>query len=479
MAAHLSERQAQLRRAGAVRIVPALTQRILVVDDDRDLCDLIAGGLGKRDFDADTVYDAGAALDALAARGYDAVALDVQLGDDDGMALCSRIADNYRDVPVVIMTGHGDMDMAIQAMRSGAYDFITKPLKVDALAMALRRAIEHRELSAEVTRLREENARMPRIDAMIGESRPMRRVYELVEQVAGGDATVLVTGESGTGKELVARAIHERSARAAGPFVAVNCAAVASTLLESELFGHVKGAFTDAKTSRAGLFVQASGGTLFLDEIGEMAADMQAKLLRVLQESRVRPVGGDSEVSFDTRIIAATNRDLESEVEDGAFREDLFYRINVVQIPLPPLRSRGKDVLLMAQSFLEEAARTSNKDVRGISRAAAEKLLGYDWPGNVRELQNCMERAVTLTRVDEIVPDDLPDKIRSHESARILISGDDPDEMPTLEEMERRYIRRVLDTVQGNKTHAARVLGVDRRTLYRKLDRLDIGQSDS
>ncbi|HUH01146.1 MAG TPA: sigma-54 dependent transcriptional regulator [Kofleriaceae bacterium] len=447
---------------------------VLIIDDDRDLCGLIAQGLRKRTFKVDVAYDADAALEAIRTNEYDAIAVDVILGETDGIELCARLVENRPGVPVIIITGHGDMATAIQAIRAGAHDFVTKPLVVDALALTLQRAIEMRDLTEEVKRLRDVTARIPHVDTMVGDSKPMRRVYELIEQVATSTATVLITGESGTGKELVARAIHDASPRNGARFVAINCAAVSPTLIESELFGHVKGAFTDARTARTGLFVQASGGTLFLDEIGEMAPEMQAKLLRVLQERRVRPVGGDSELPFDTRIIAATNKDLETEVEEGRFRADLFYRVNVFRIAVPPLRSRGRDILELAQQFLTDNARTCNKDVRGISRSTAAKLLAYEWPGNVRELQNCIEHAVTLARFEELSPEDMPDKISSYEPSRIVISGADPDEMPTLVEVERRYLRRVLEAVRGNKAQAARVLGVDRRTLYRKLERLEV-----
>jgi two-component system response regulator HydG len=300
----------------------------------------------------------------------------------------------------------------------------------------------------------------------------------MIAQVSETDASVIISGESGTGKELVARALHRRSSRS-GPFVAINCAAMPAALLESELFGHVKGAFTDARTAREGLFLRANGGTLLLDEIGEMPLEMQAKLLRVLQESKVRPVGGDREIEFDTRILAATNRDIESEIEEGNFREDLYYRLNVVRIHVPPLRSRGRDVLLLAQSFVERIAKQTGKSVLGIASSAAQKLLEYDWPGNVRELENSIERAVVLTKFEDITVDDLPEKIRQHDSGTLVVAGDNPEEMPTLAEMERRYVERVLKVVSGNKTHAARVLGLDRRTLYRKLERFEREQSES
>jgi two-component system response regulator HydG len=280
---------------------------------------------------------------------------------------------------------------------------------------------------------------------------------------------VLVTGESGTGKELVARSIHNRGRRKDRPFVPVNCAALPETLLESELFGHAKGAFTDARSERKGLFLEADRGTLFFDEIGETPLSMQPKLLRALEEGRLRPVGGDQEVPFDVRVISATNRDLESSVEDGGFREDLFFRVNVVQIPLPPLRARGTDSLLLAQHFVEKFAARSGKPIRGISEAVAERLLAYSWPGNVRELRNVIQRAVALTRYDQIAVEDLPEKIRDYRGSQVFIGGDDPTELVPLEEVERRYILHVLQAVGDNKTLAARTLGLDRKTLYRKL----------
>jgi two-component system response regulator HydG len=305
----------------------------------------------------------------------------------------------------------------------------------------------------------------------------MQQVYQLIDQVSATDATVLITGESGTGKEVVAREIHNRSRRSAGPFVAVNCAAVPEALLESELFGHAKGAFTDAKQSRQGLFQQASGGTLFLDEIGEMALQLQPKLLRALQERKVRPVGSEAEVTIDVRLVAATNRDLEEMVEDKRFREDLYYRINVIHVPLPPLRARGGDVLLLAQHLLRHYAAVFDKKVVGLSTAAAERMMTYEWPGNVRELSNCLERAVALANFDEIQVDDLPDKIRSSAASRRhqSLSGNELPELLTLEEIERRHVLRVLEACDGNRTDAAKMLGLDRKTLYRKLLRWGVG----
>jgi two-component system response regulator HydG len=296
-------------------------------------------------------------------------------------------------------------------------------------------------------------------------------VYALLDRIADAEASVLVMGETGTGKDLVARALHERSRRRAGPFIAINCAAMPETLLESELFGHARGAFTDARAARTGLVVQANGGTLFLDEIGDLPLTLQPKLLRVLQERTVRPVGGDAEVPFDIRLVCATNQDIESAIEERRFREDLYFRINVITVKLPPLRARSGDVLLLAQHFLDRYAAKADKPVTGLSPEAAERLMAYPWPGNVRELQNCIERAVAVATYDQITVDDLPEKVRAHRRSHIVIDADDPSELVSLEEIERRYILRVMESVAGNKTLAAAILKVGRKTLYRKLER--------
>jgi two-component system response regulator HydG len=303
--------------------------------------------------------------------------------------------------------------------------------------------------------------------SIVGVSPEMKKLAELVSRLATSDASVLVTGESGTGKELVVRALHERSPRT-GPFLAVNCAALPETLLEAELFGHERGAFTDARRARTGLFLEANGGTLLLDEIAEMAPSMQAKILRALQERKVRPLGAVQEVPFDTRIVAATNRDLEQAVRAGTFREDLYYRIDVVRIEVPPLRRRGSDALLLARHFLRRAAQRSGKPVERLGELVAAQLVGYDWPGNVRELENCMERAVALARFDEVTLDDLPRKIREFDRAGAFVDAQVPEDLPPMHVIEERYARKVLRAVEGNKTRAAKILGVNRRTLYRK-----------
>jgi two-component system response regulator HydG len=371
------------------------------------------------------------------------------------------------------------MDAAVAAMRAGAYDFITKPAELDALDLALSRAVQHRALREEVKRLRRVVADGDGSRDALGESPEMRSLHALVARVAPVDASVVVTGETGTGKEVVARLLHSQSTRSNGPFVAINCAALPAQLLESELFGHERGAFTDAKARRTGLFVQAHGGTIFLDEIGALPLELQPKLLRALEERVVRPVGGNAEVAFDARLVAATNEDLETAIEAGRFREDLYFRLNVIHIPLPPLRVRGNDVLLLAQQFIDRYASRLGKRVGGLTSAAAEKLLAYAWPGNVRELQNCIERAVALTQYESLTVDDLPEKVRSYESARLVVDLDHPGEFVPMAEIERRYVLRVLAAVSGNKAEAARILGLDRKTLYRKLERYGSGASVS
>ncbi len=448
-----------------------MTTHVLIVDDDQALCETLEVGLRKRGIHATWRTSATDALALIQEGDFDAVVTDLNMREMNGIELCERVDQNRPDLPVIVLTAFGSLDSAVAAIRAGAYDFIGKPVEMDALAIAIDRAASHRRLREEVRRLRREVPQRPSHDDLLGDSAAMRRVHELLSRLSESEATVLVVGESGTGKEVVARAIHKHSKRTNGPFVAINCAAVPEQLLESELFGHARGAFTDAKESHPGLFVQAKGGTLFLDEIGDMPLGLQPKLLRALQERVVRPLGGKAEIPVDVRIVAATNRDLESAIEEKRFREDLFYRINVVQIPLPPLRARGGDILPLAQEFIRRYAAEAHKDVTGFSKEVAEKLTAYAWPGNVRELQNSIERAVALTRLQEICVDDLPEKIRDYRFSHVVVAGNDPAELVPLEEVERRYILRVLEAVAGNKTAAARVLGLERKTLYRKLER--------
>ncbi len=453
--------------------------RVLLVDDDAELTALLERGLTRRGFAVTSAASAASALAHLAAHDVDVVVTDLHLSGlgagPGGLDLAARAVEHRPGLPVIVITAFGSFDTAIAAIRAGAYDFLTKPVQIEVLAMAAERAVAHRRLVDEVVRLRQQ-VTSGRATTWLGDSEAMQKVEDLIARVAATDASVLITGESGTGKEVVARELHQRSRRAAGPLIAINCAAMPEHLLESELFGHVKGAFTDARTARAGLFAQASGGTLVLDEIGELPVALQAKLLRALQERKVRPVGGDAETAFDVRLLSATNRDLEARIEERAFRDDLFYRINVVHLALPPLRARGADVLQLAQRFVAETASRFGKEVRGISAQAAQKLTAYSWPGNVRELGNAIERAVAMTRFSDITVEDLPEKIRSHQPTTMVVAGDDPSELLPIEEVERRYILHVLAVVGNNRTLASQVLGLDRKTLYRKLKSYGVGE---
>jgi two-component system, NtrC family, response regulator AtoC len=444
--------------------------KVLLVDDDRDMAETMVASLRRRGFDVTWASSAEAALIAVEDGHWDVVTTDISMSGMSGLALCERLVANHPELPVVLITAFATLDAAVAAIRAGAHDFVTKPFAVDVLAQALEEAAQHRAAREEVRRLQGAGAVTPGVDGIIGNSPAIRQVFDLIQRVAETDATVLIAGPSGTGKELVARALHNRSRRGAGPFVAVNCAAIPEPLLESELFGHVKGAFTDARTARRGLLLKADEGTLFLDEIAELPLAMQPKLLRVLQQKTVRPVGGDLEEPYHARLVTATNRDLEAEVDAGRFREDLFYRINVVRIDVPPLRRRGDDVLLIAQAFVARCAAQLQKPVVGLSDAVADKLLAYRWPGNVRELENCIERAVALAAHERLIVDDLPERIRNYRSDDLAIPGVLPTELLPMEEVERRHILRVLKAVGGSKTAAAGVLGLDRSTLYRKLD---------
>ncbi|MEM8679804.1 MAG: sigma-54 dependent transcriptional regulator [Planctomycetota bacterium] len=450
-----------------------MTGRVLIVDDERSMCELIQAALNQRDITSAWFTSASDALQAIREDEFDAVLTDVRMPGTTGLQLCEQVAADRPDVPVVVMTAFGSLETAVSAMRAGAYDFVTKPVEMDMLAVTLTRAIKHHRLQDQVKKLQAQLEANQDRGEMLGESPAMLELYDQMDRVADSESTILITGESGTGKELVARSIHHRSRRSNAPFIAVNCAALPEALMESELFGHAKGAFTDARAERQGLFLEAEGGTLFLDEVGEMPLPMQAKLLRALEENKVRPVGSNQEVAFDVRLLTATNRDLESAVEDKRFREDLFYRINVIQLELPPLRSRGTDILILAQYYVERFAERARKQVTGVSDQAAEKLLAYAWPGNVRELRNVIERAVALTRYEKLAVGDLPEKIRDYRSSQLTIDGSDPSELVPLEEIEQRYIAHVLEAVGDNKTLASKILGLDRKTLYRKLKAKD------
>jgi len=446
--------------------------RVLIVDDDESMRELLGAELASRGYEPSIESSPERVLESLRQRTVDVVLTDLRMAGIDGVQLCDRILASHPDLPVVVLTAHGSMDAAVAALRVRAFDFLTKPPDFDALASAIDRAAHQSRLNEQIERLDDEAGGVLSggLEGIIGASRPMRDLVQLVGRVAEVDTAVLVRGESGTGKELVARALHQRSRRCSGPFVALNCAAIPASLLEAELFGHAKGAFTDARTSRPGLFERARGGTIFLDEIADLHIALQPKLLRALQEKAVRPVGSDSEVGVDVRVVTATNADLASAVAQGRFRADLYYRLDVIQIVVPALRERGRDVLLLAQHFLEQCARAMGRDVVGLTASCAARLADYSWPGNVRELANVIERAVALTRTTRLTVEDLPDQVREVRSgpAGALAGVAVSEELLPLEEVERRYISLVLAATGGNKTLAAQILGVDRRTLYRR-----------
>ncbi len=454
--------------------------RVLIIEDDALVRAYIERGLLGRGYRVTATAAPQQAIELVALEDPDVVLTDLRLGSESGLDLCARLLELNARLPVVIMTGYGNMETAIAAIRAGAYDFINKPIDLVPLDLVLERALRQRRLLDEVHRLRSRSTDADgRNLGMVGESPPMLRLFDMIHRLHDSDATVLISGESGTGKELVARALHQTSARRARPFVAVNCAALPSQLLESELFGHARGAFTDARRARHGLLAQADGGTILLDEIAEIPIEMQPKLLRALQERRVRPLGSNEEVSINVRVLAATNRDLEAMVEEQTFREDLYYRVNVVQLRVPPLRARGRGILTLAQHFIDKIRARDGKDVRRLSAGAGELIMQYDWPGNVRELENSIERAFALARTGEIMIEDLPDRLRTFKRVEERTDPAARGDGETIEELERHHIEQTLIAAGGNKTQAAEMLGISRRSLYRKLSRYGIATGGS
>ncbi len=444
--------------------------RLLVVDDDPSMRDLLGVRLSKGGFEPTLNESATQALRTLDTERFDVIVTDVCMNEMDGIAFCERVALNQPDIPVIVMTAHSSIDTVVAALRAKAFDFLSKPPDMDHLFSTLQAALRYRTARTSLARLSSSSLGPDASDGIIGSSRAIADVLELVARVAPLEASVLIAGESGTGKELIARAIHNGSRRKTGPFVGTNCAAIPETLLEAELFGYVRGAFTGARTDRKGLFEQAKGGTILLDEIGELPVHLQPKLLRALQERAIRPIGCDREVPIDVRVIAASNKDLGALMKSGQFREDLYYRINVIELTVPPLREREEDILLCAKHFIDLYAKTAERPIIGMTPEAADRLLSYSWPGNVRELQNTIERAVAFARYERITVDDLPEPIRRYRPSMQTRHPEHADLRP-LEEVERAHIARVLEATGGNKTLAAQILGVDRRTLYRKQER--------
>ncbi|MCG3155371.1 MAG: Regulatory protein AtoC [bacterium] len=441
---------------------------ILVVDDDRNICKMIEINLRKeKEYIVDTANSGEACLKMIRENIPDLILLDIQMPGIDGIETLTRIRNEEPRIPVVMMSAHGTIEKAVKSMKLGAYDFIQKPFPSDRLLVTVRNALTTSSLKQEIDSLRSELKDRFQFKNIIGQSGVMQEVFRALEKVVNSNVTVLIQGESGTGKELIARAIHYHNPqRSNKPFVAVNCSALPESLLESELFGHEKGAFTGATGKRIGKFEVASGGSIFLDEIGLMTPATQAKMLRILQEREFERVGGNELVKVDVRVISATNRDLEEAVRESEFREDLFYRISVFPIKLPPLRERREDIPLLAAHFIDKFARQENKEVEGIAPDALELLMAYNWPGNVRELENAIERAVVLASTREITPKDLPNTVRAIGEKRIYES--DNTLSSWIEKLEEEALRNALLENGGNISQTAKKLGIGRATIYRK-----------
>jgi DNA-binding NtrC family response regulator len=443
---------------------------VLVVEDDAAMREMLREALEEDGYAVEVAAGGRAGVERVKRGGVDLVVSDVKMPDLDGLDMLREIKAVTPSPYVITITAFGSIDTAIRAVKLGAFDYITKPFEVEQLLLSVEKALSERELRSEVARLRVEVQRSYRFDNIIGRSPAMQEVFGLVRRLSGSAASVLITGESGTGKELVAKSIHFNSPRAGRPFVPINCAAIPDTLLESELFGYKRGAFTDARADRPGIFLEADGGTIFLDEIAELSPALQAKLLRALQEREIRPLGAARPERVDVRVVAATNKDLETRLANGAFRQDLYYRLNVIHIHLPALRERTEDLLPLSEHFLAQSAGRAAKDIRGFHEAAKKALLAYGWPGNVRELENVVERAVALAEGGTVRVEDLPAAVRERKSPAEDSLASAVARGLTLEELERDYIQRVLAAEGGNKTRAAQRLGLDRKTLYRKLE---------
>ena len=445
-----------------------MNPKLLIVDDDTGHLAMLATMTKGWGYGADKAEDGSEAVAKIKERPYDAVLMDVRMARVGGIEALKEIKEYNPAVPVIIMTAFSSVNSAKEALKAGAYDYLTKPLDFDELRLALERALDHTRLREENRALRQKAATGFDLSNIIGRSQPMKELLEVLAMVAPTEATVLITGESGTGKELIAKAVHGHSPRKGGPLVTVNCAALAESLLESELFGHEKGAFTGADRRCEGRFVQADKGTIFLDEIGEVSPAMQAKLLRAIQEREVQRVGSDKPLKVDVRILAATNKDLRAEAEAGRFREDLYYRLNVVSLHVPPLRERSEDIPLLAQHFVRRFAKKNRKDIKGLTPQAMDVLIRYPWPGNVRELENALERAVILSLGDYVTERELPARLAA-EAAEDEAPAGAFDGEKALEDIEREAILATLEKAGGNKSEAARVLGITRTTLLKKL----------
>ena len=456
--------------------------RVLLVEDEPNMARTLSKILARRGYAVSCATNGEDALARLAAESFHVVVTDLNMPVMDGMQLLRRLQGDHPaptlerrliSPPTVVLTGHGSTQAAVEAMKLGAYDYLVKPCDPDELLMTIEQLLHVTDLERENRRLRNEVARRQRFGEIIGQSPPMLEIYRMIDALAQNTSTILITGESGTGKELVARTIHARGPRTERPFVAMNCGAVTDTLLDSQLFGHRRGAFTGAVADHEGVFQAADGGTLFLDEIADIPLGLQVKFLRAVQEREIVPIGSTRPIKVAVRLIAATNRELDAEVRTGRFRSDLYYRLNVVQITLPPLRERRDDIPLLAAYYVERYSRTFNVAPKGITPAALERLVGYDWPGNIRQLQNVIERCFALAPEASIDTSSLPAYFQP-EPATPVPALQFGDEIPSLEEMERALILTALKRSGGNKNRTARVLGIDRQRLYRKLDKYQL-----
>jgi DNA-binding NtrC family response regulator len=444
--------------------------KILVVDDDPEMCRLLSDVLRGEGFSVLTRSESLEACRILKKEEFDVIITDLKMKGLKGLDLLEEAKNVAPLTPVIIITAFGTIESAIQAIKMGAYDYITKPFQIDEIVLTVKKALENRLLKKEVLRLKKEVQSRYQFHQLIGKSPAMQKIYDLIERIRDSSSNVLITGESGTGKELVAKAIHYSGTRKEGPFIAVNCAAIPETLLESELFGYKRGAFTDAKADKKGLIFGAHAGTLFLDEITEMPPVLQAKLLRVIEEREVRPLGDTKSYPIDARIISASNRDMKELIHQGRFREDLYYRLKVIDIELPPLSQRREDIPLLVQHFIDRFSEEPQKKVSGVSEDTLKILMNYSWTGNVRELENVMQRAITLSQHEVILPEDLPTPMLQETDENLIEKG--LREKFTVDQMEKEYIKRVLIEVGGNKSKAAEILGLDRKTLYRKLEEI-------
>lgn len=460
--------------------------KILVIDDEESMRNFMEIMLLKEGYLVETASSGKSGISRIKDENYDLVITDLNMPEMSGIEVLKEIKSFKEDLDLIVVTAFASVDSAIEAMKQGAVDYITKPFKVDEIKLVIDKSIQRKRLLDENSYLKKQLRSSNNFDNFIGNSEPVIKLKKLVERVAASESTVLVRGESGVGKDLVSRAIHNMSPRKDGPFVSINCAALPETLLESELFGHIKGSFTGAVKDKDGLFMAADGGTFFLDEVGNTSLAIQVKLLKVLEEKKITPVGSTKPLEVDVRLIAATNSDLEDEVKNGKFRADLFYRLNVIPIYIPALKERRDDIELLVHFFLEKYCNKINCPVKEISEESVKLLKNYNWPGNVRELENTIERAVLLNRTDKIEKSDFPEKLfESNNSMSDNIKSDNSDIPlnPTLESIEKAYIHFVMTQAGGNKTKAAKILGIDPSTLYRKLDRYNLkemfeGKSD-